>query len=67
MYLLLVQARNIKMTDIKYVINNMAYGNFFVLYNIGKNINPFSFQELVLCIRIHLEKSKHFKVVDAEV
>lgn len=60
-YLLMVQTRNIKVKDLRYIINNLAYGNFFVLYNIGKNVNPISYQDLVLGVRDQLKITNQSK------
>lgn len=50
LYLLMAQARHLKMKQAKIIIDNLSYGDFFVLYHIGKNINPIMFRELVIGI-----------------
>ncbi|RZB40906.1 Innexin domain containing protein [Asbolus verrucosus] len=57
-YLLMAQARFIGNKHASLIINRMQYGDFFLLYHVGKNINPIIFRELVLGIYETL-KTKH--------
>lgn len=49
-YLLMAQARHVGTTSATIIIDNLSYGDFFVLYHIGKNISPIMHKELVLGI-----------------
>jgi hypothetical protein len=49
-YLLMAQARFIGNKQASSIINRFSYGDFFVLYHVGKNVNPIVFRELVLGI-----------------
>lgn len=50
MYLLMAQARHLRYGCAKTIVNNLSYGDFFVLYHIGKNISPLMYKELVIGI-----------------
>lgn len=50
MYLLMAQARHLGMQQAKTIINKLSYGDFFILYHVGKNMNPLMYRELVLGI-----------------
>ncbi|XP_063916937.1 innexin inx2-like [Zophobas morio] len=49
-YLLMAQARFIGSKQATFIIDKFTYGDFFVLYHVGKNVNPIIFRELVLGI-----------------
>lgn len=50
MYLLMAQARHLEINHARVIVNSLSYGDFFVLYHIGKNINPIMYKELVVGI-----------------
>lgn len=50
MYLLMAQARHLGIDHARAIVNKLSYGDFFVLYHIGKNMNPLMYKELVLGI-----------------
>lgn len=62
-YLLVVQTKSIDMKKLAFLIKRLAYGNFFILYNIGKNVNPILYSELVLDL---YEKEKKLSVKKKE-
>lgn len=49
-YLLMAQARHMGITSAEVIIDSLSYGDFFVLYHIGKNISPLMYRELVIGI-----------------
>ncbi|KAJ8923328.1 hypothetical protein NQ315_001886 [Exocentrus adspersus] len=46
-YLLRAQTRSLDKKKSRIVIENITYGDFFILYKIGKNVNPILYKELV--------------------
>lgn len=50
MYLLMGQTRYLSFKQAQVVIDHLSYGDFFVLYYVGKNVNPLMYRELVLGI-----------------
>lgn len=46
-YLLMAQARHISYGQARMIVNKLSYGDFFVLYHIGKNLNPLIYREIV--------------------
>lgn len=53
-YLLTAQARYIEFRQAELVVKRLTYGDFFVLYQIGKNVNPIVYKELVTNIYLAL-------------
>lgn len=51
MYLLMAQIRYLGVKQAKAVVEKLSYGDFFVLYHIGKNVNPLLYKEIVVGIR----------------
>lgn len=49
-YLLRAQTRNLDMKKSQAIINHITYGDFFILYKIGKNVNPMLYKELIVAI-----------------
>ncbi|KAJ8965141.1 hypothetical protein NQ314_004366 [Rhamnusium bicolor] len=46
-YLLRAQTRNLDKKKAKAVIDHITYGDFFLLYKVGKNVNPILYKDLV--------------------
>ncbi|XP_018574110.1 innexin inx2-like [Anoplophora glabripennis] len=46
-YLLRAQTRSLDKKKSEIVVNHITYGDFFVLYKIGKNVNPMLYRDLV--------------------
>lgn len=47
MYLVMAQVRYLDPQQAKTIVKRLTYGDFFVLYHIGKNMNALMFKELV--------------------
>ncbi|XP_066261516.1 innexin inx2-like [Euwallacea similis] len=54
MYLLMAQVRNLNRNKMQTLAKYLSHGQFFLLYNIGKNINPVIYKELLLSIYDYL-------------
>lgn len=50
MYLLMAQARHLGLKHAKAIVHKLSYGDFFVLYHVGKNMNPLLYKDLVVGI-----------------
>lgn len=46
-YLLMAQARYISRTYAEVIIRRLSFGDYFVLYQLGKNLNPLVYKDLV--------------------
>lgn len=53
-YLLTAQARYIDFRQAELIIKRLTYGDFFVLYHVGKNVNPIIYRDLVISIHYTL-------------
>lgn len=53
-YLLTAQARYIQFRQAELVVKRLTYGDFFVLYHVGKNVNPIVYKDLVRSIHYAL-------------
>ncbi|KAL1494949.1 hypothetical protein ABEB36_010450 [Hypothenemus hampei] len=53
-YLLMAQVRSVSRKKCRELGKHLTHGQFFLLYNIGKNMNPIIYKELVLSIYEHL-------------
>lgn len=53
-FMLLAQARSLSKKKIKTVGKRLSHGQFFLLYNIGKMLNPIIYRELLMSIFEHL-------------
>ncbi|KAJ8983929.1 hypothetical protein NQ317_008631 [Molorchus minor] len=53
-YLLRAQTRNVDTRKARLIVDNITYGDFFILYKIGKNINPIMYKELVFGIHDYI-------------
>ncbi|KAL1509984.1 hypothetical protein ABEB36_004645 [Hypothenemus hampei] len=49
-YLLMAQVRNVSREKCQQLGKNLTHGQFFFIYNIGKNMNPIIYKELILLI-----------------
>lgn len=49
-YLLMAQARHLGIAQARTIVAKLTYSDFFVLYHIGKNINPLMYKELAVGI-----------------
>lgn len=56
-YLLTAQARYIQFRQAELVVKRLTYGDFFVLYHVGKNVNPIVYKDLVISIYSALANS----------
>lgn len=59
-YLLLAQVRGLSRKKVKTLANYLTPGQFFLIYNIGKNIHPVVYQELLLSVFDNLELKSEF-------
>ncbi|EFA07886.1 Innexin inx2-like Protein [Tribolium castaneum] len=66
-YLLMAQARFIGSKQATSIIQKFSYGDFFVLYHVGKNVNPIVFRELVLGIYETLKDKNPYVYPGVEV
>ncbi|KAF5284400.1 hypothetical protein FQA39_LY17075 [Lamprigera yunnana] len=46
-YLLMAQARPISRVNAEVIIKRLSYGDYFILYQMGKNLNPMVYKDLV--------------------
>ncbi|KAF5280034.1 hypothetical protein FQR65_LT03289 [Abscondita terminalis] len=46
-YLLMAQARYISRINAEVIIKRLSYGDYFILYQMGKNLNPLIYRDLV--------------------
>lgn len=46
-YLLMAQVRYLNRSVAKAIVQNLSFGDWFILYQIGKNVNPIIFQEFI--------------------
>ncbi|XP_056644891.1 innexin inx2-like [Diorhabda carinulata] len=53
-YLLRAQARKLEKKKAKFIVSKLSFGNFFILYKFGKNVNPRLHKEVVMCLYDHL-------------
>ncbi|KAH1016729.1 innexin inx2 [Dendroctonus ponderosae] len=53
-FLLMAQARSLSRKKVKVVGKRVSHGQFFLLYNIGKMLNPIIYRELLMSIFEHL-------------
>lgn len=53
-YLLMAQARHVKRAVIENIVNQLYFGDWFMLNMLGKNMNPIIFRELVVDLGIYL-------------
>lgn len=60
-YLLLAQVRGLSRKKLKTLANYLTPGQFFLIYNIGKNIHPVVYQELLLSVFDNLDLKNQFK------
>ncbi|KAK9883601.1 hypothetical protein WA026_001776 [Henosepilachna vigintioctopunctata] len=68
-YLLVGHSRYVGRKQIMCVIKEISYGDFFVLHNVGSNVNPLIFQELIDGIYEYMKNHKriykaHPSVID---
>lgn len=66
-YLLMAQARFIGSQQATSIIQKFTYGDFFVLYHVGKNVNPIIFRELVQGIYEKLKEKSPYSYPGFEV
>lgn len=48
--LMMSQTRCVPKTKIEAIARSLSYGDFFVLYYLGKNVNPLIYQDLLLSV-----------------
>ncbi|KAJ8959020.1 hypothetical protein NQ318_022273 [Aromia moschata] len=61
-YLLRAQTRSFERGMAQTVVDNISYGDFFVLYKIGKNLNPIMYKELVQGMHDYIvHRNKNYK------
>lgn len=46
-YLLMAQARYISKSNAENIIRDISFGDYFILYQLGKNLNPFIYRDLI--------------------
>lgn len=61
-YLLLAQARYVGKKAAILIVDELSYGDFFVLYHVGKYVNPGIYKELLLGIYDALHTKNPYKV-----
>ncbi|CAG9860730.1 unnamed protein product [Phyllotreta striolata] len=61
-YLLRAQARRLENKKAKYIVRKLSYGDFFILYRLGKNVNQNTYRDVVSCIYDHLSNWKGYKI-----
>lgn len=49
-YLLMAQVRSLSRKNIQVIGQHLSHGQFFLLYNMGKNMNPIVYKELLISI-----------------
>ncbi|XP_018334819.1 innexin inx2-like [Agrilus planipennis] len=57
-YFLMARAKYVTKERAKIVVDQISFGNCFVLYQLGKNLNPIVFRELVMGISNNLKSTK---------
>lgn len=53
-YLLMAQVRSLSKNKTEAIVEQLTHGQFFLIYNIGKNVNPIIYKEVLLSIYEHL-------------
>nr|CAI5834937.1 unnamed protein product [Callosobruchus analis] len=60
-YLLRAQTRNLDHKKAEIIVDNLSYGDFFLMYKIGKNINPIIYREFVLAVYENIPPKRGFQ------
>ncbi|CAG9773160.1 unnamed protein product [Ceutorhynchus assimilis] len=55
LYILIAQARTFNRKKLRIIVWNISHGQFFLLYNVGKNMNPLIFKEFLNFVFHQLE------------
>lgn len=56
------QVRNVKRSVVSSVVKRFGFGNWFILYLLGKNLNPRIYKELILELCKEMEHNNTFTV-----
>ncbi|GLV34624.1 Innexin 2 [Carabus blaptoides fortunei] len=62
-YLLMAQVRYLNKSVANAIVTNLSFGDWFVLYQIGKNVNPIIFQEFIDDLGNIITSRKHMNRV----
>lgn len=59
MLLLMAQTKSLGSKQAKHIISLLSYGDFFLLYHLGNNINPIIYGELIMAIYDAIKNKAH--------
>ncbi|XP_041978467.1 innexin inx2-like [Aricia agestis] len=58
-FLIMGQVRFVKRRQVSKIVKNVGFGDWFVLYLLGKNINPVVFKDLIIELSKEVDKKKN--------
>ncbi|XP_030745236.1 innexin inx2-like [Sitophilus oryzae] len=61
-YLLMAQVRNLNRNKAVYITKHLTHGQFFLLYNLGKKLNPIVYKDLLLLIFEKMSEKYKFDI-----